>query len=67
MKKKKALIIALVQILFLTGTGYAQTLPVGIPVLEDAYRREQLLGITDSLISFTIRPLFAGDQLNSGN
>ena len=40
---------------------YAQTLPVGLPVLEDAYRREQLRGTTDSLISFTIRPLFTGN------
>lgn len=66
MKKKKALIIALFQILFLTGISYAQTLPVGMPVIEDSYRREQLLGNTDSLISFTLRPLFAGDQWKSG-
>jgi len=66
MKKKKALIITLVQIFVLTGISFAQTLPVGMPVHEDSYRREQLLGNTDSLISFTIRPLFAGDQLRSG-
>lgn len=35
----------------------AQTLPVGTPVLEDHYRREQLLGTADSLVSFMIRPL----------
>jgi hypothetical protein len=36
----------------------AQTVPVGMPVLEDSYRRAQLLGELDSSISFTIRPLF---------
>jgi hypothetical protein len=36
----------------------AQSLPVGTPVLDDYYRRQQLLGKIDSNISFTIRPLF---------
>lgn len=36
----------------------AQTLPVGTQVIEDYYRRSQLLGDLDSTISFTIRPLF---------
>lgn len=35
----------------------AQSLPVGMPVLEDHYRREQLLGNSDSTVSFMIRPL----------
>lgn len=35
----------------------AQVLPVGTPLLEDYYRREQLLGNLDSTISFNIRPL----------
>lgn len=35
----------------------AQVLPVGTPVLEDYYRRLQLLGKLDSTISFNIRPL----------
>jgi len=35
----------------------AQSLPVGTPVLEDFYRRQQLLGKLDSTISFSIRPL----------
>lgn len=35
----------------------AQVLPVGIPVLEDYYRRQQLLGKLDSSISFSVRPL----------
>lgn len=42
------------------GTSFAQSLPVGMPVLEDAYRREQLQGNVDSLISFMVRPLFTG-------
>lgn len=35
----------------------AQVLPVSMPVLEDALRRDQLLGRLDSTISFAIRPL----------
>src|SRR5690606_24267947 len=38
---------------------YSQVLPVGTQVLEDRYRRDQLLGLVDSTISFTIRPLTA--------
>ncbi len=64
--RKKALLTILLAVLLIQGISYAQTLPVGMPVLEDSYRREQLLGNRDSLISFTIRPLFAGDQLKSG-
>ncbi|QNL51590.1 hypothetical protein H8S90_08470 [Olivibacter sp. SDN3] len=37
--------------------GKAQVLPVGTPVLEDYYRRQQLLGKIDSTVSFSIRPL----------
>jgi hypothetical protein len=36
----------------------AQSLPVGTPVLDDYYRRQQLLGKVDSNISFTVRPVF---------
>jgi len=36
----------------------AQSISVGTPVLEDAYRRAQLLGYLDSTISFTSRPIF---------
>ncbi|MGI4803706.1 MAG: capsule assembly Wzi family protein [Janthinobacterium lividum] len=35
----------------------AQTIPVGTPVLEDYYRRMQLLGKLDSDYSFSVRPL----------
>jgi hypothetical protein len=37
----------------------AQSVPVGAPVLDDYYRRMQLLGKVDSTISFTVRPLSA--------
>ncbi|WP_257669524.1 capsule assembly Wzi family protein [Parapedobacter tibetensis] len=37
----------------------AQVLPVGTPLLEDYYRRAQLLGLIDSSISFNVRPLSA--------
>jgi hypothetical protein len=37
---------------------HAQTIPVGFPVIEDYYRRAQLLGQIDSSISFISRPFF---------
>ena len=40
-----------------TPTSFAQSLSVGTPVLEDSYRRNQLLGKLDSSISFAVRPL----------
>lgn len=45
----------------------AQSLPVGTPVLEDAYRRAQLLGQVDSTISFTARPFFPTESLKLEN
>lgn len=44
--------------LFFSAALRAQSLPVGTPVLEDTYRREQLLGQLDSSVSFMIRPVF---------
>jgi len=46
---------------------FAQSLPVGTPVFEDFYRREQLLGKIDSNVSFTIRPLFPVVDFNARN
>jgi len=43
---------------FIGIESYTQSLPVGMPVLEDYYRRAQLLGKFDSSISFVIRPIF---------
>lgn len=42
------------------SSGHAQSLPSGMHILEDVYRREQLNGNVDSTASFTIRPLFTG-------
>ena len=36
----------------------AQSISVGTPALEDAYRRAQLMGKIDSSLSFTSRPFF---------
>ena len=36
----------------------AQSLPVGTNVREDYYRRAQLLALTDTNISYTVRPIF---------
>src|SRR3546814_11686150 len=52
--------VVTVMALALAGTAvHAQTIPVGLPVLEDYYRRQQPLGHVDSAISFSIRPLTA--------
>src|SRR3546814_9488235 len=51
---------------FPQGSLWAQTLPVGSPLLEDYYRRLQLLGEVDSSISFSMRPLTA-DALGQTN
>jgi hypothetical protein len=47
-----------ISVLLSVITAFAQTIPVGSPVVEDAYRREQLLGHVDSSVSFTVRPIF---------
>lgn len=62
---KKTFLINIFQILAISGISYSQSLPVGIPVLEDYYRREQLLGNRDSHVSFTIRPLLAVNTFES--
>lgn len=43
---------------------HAQTVPAGTPVLDDYYRREQLLGKIDSNVSFSMRPLLSNSNLN---
>lgn len=40
----------------------AQSLPVGTPVVDEYYRRAQLLGNQDTLTSFTVRPIFPSVQ-----
>lgn len=52
---------------FYTAFSQAQSIPVGTPVLEDAYRRAQLLGEIDSSISFTSRPLFPVASMKVNN
>jgi hypothetical protein len=59
--KKIFLIISLVCSVagaLLSSRISAQSLPVGTPVLDDYYRRMQLLGKVDSNLSFTARPIF---------
>lgn len=45
----------------------SQSLPVGTHVLEDYYRRQQLLGKLDSSVSFSIRPLFPSESFKVKN
>lgn len=45
----------------------AQSLPVGFPLIEDYYRRAQLLGRLNSSISFSSRPFFPLQALGDKN
>jgi hypothetical protein len=58
MKKVIAAIIIAMPTLFYSYITMAQTVPVGTPIIEDAYRREQLMGNIDSNVSFTVRPIY---------
>src|SRR5690606_24194306 len=51
--------------IFLSFQSIAQSLPVGSLVLEEYYRRGQLMGKFDSTVSFTIRPLYSFGSTNS--
>jgi hypothetical protein len=58
--------IALVFIIcFFCLNAYTQSLSVGSVAIEDYYRRAQLLGITDTSVSFTVRPI-QPRYINSG-
>jgi len=57
----------LILALCLKISAFAQSLPVGTPVIEDAYRRQQLAGRVDSSVSFTIRPIFPASAFNNEN
>lgn len=56
---KVKIFLSILFILFLSSVN-AQSLPVEEGGLDDYYRRAELLGTTDSSISFTIRPLYQG-------
>ncbi|MDB4926287.1 capsule assembly Wzi family protein [Mucilaginibacter sp.] len=47
-----------VLLVFIQAQIHAQSLPVGTTAVEDYYRRAQLLGATDTTVSFMVRPLF---------
>lgn len=50
-------------LLVVTGSScFAQTLPVGTPLLEETWRRMQIVGERDINTSFTIRPVYADTQ-----
>ena len=52
-------------LLSLNYCAIAQTLPVGLlENVEDAYRRQQLLGRDSSNSSYMIRPMYMSDQIN---
>jgi hypothetical protein len=47
--------------------AFSQSVPVGMPVLDDYYRRAQLLGKIDSNISFTQNPLLDKRDLRTAD
>ncbi|MBC6365580.1 capsule assembly Wzi family protein [Algoriphagus sp. AK58] len=49
----------------LIESTFAQTIPVGTPVLDDYLRRLQLMGQIDSASSWMIRPLFPVDAFGA--
>jgi hypothetical protein len=63
--KKRYFVLTIVFVLnclLFVSKIYSQSIPVGTPVLDDYYRRMQLLGKVDSTLSFTIRPIFTGSS-----
>ena len=54
---RRGLQILLVLFMFFNTTSTAQSLPVTLQPVEEAYRRAQLDGKLDSSVSFAIRPL----------
>ena len=66
-KPKRKLVFYLMFVSLFPTFTKGQTLPVGTPVLEDAYRRAQLLGEIDSTISFTARPFYPAETIKSDN
>lgn len=55
-------ILGIFTCLLFKNSANGQTIPVGTPVLDDYYRRQQLLGEVDPNISFTVRPIFPGTE-----
>ncbi|MDN3547628.1 capsule assembly Wzi family protein [Mucilaginibacter aquaedulcis] len=53
-------LVCSIAVILLPGKTNAQSVPVGTPVLDDYYRRMQLVGKVDSNLSFTARPIFPG-------
>jgi len=58
MTKKSLFLLLFVLLSPVSGLLFSQTIPVGSRVLEDYYRRAQLLGKVDSSLSFVSRPFF---------
>ncbi|MBN2615546.1 MAG: hypothetical protein JXR71_07600 [Bacteroidales bacterium] len=50
--------VVFLMVFFSVLQAMGQTLPVGMPVLQDVYRRNQLLGKINNEVSFTVLPLF---------
>ncbi len=53
-----SIILGLAICLLFNKTVNGQSIPVGTPILEDYYRRMQLLGEVNPNISFSIRPIY---------
>ena len=53
--------------LFFQTLGLSQNIPMGFPFFEDALRRSQINGKTDSNVSFMIQPVHANRALGIQN
>lgn len=58
LRRCRVALMVLIFVLLSRHSVFAQTIPVGMPVLEEHLRRSQLQGDLDSTISFTVRPMF---------
>jgi hypothetical protein len=53
--------------LFIRFSVYSKSLPVVTTSVEDYYRNAQLMGTTDTNVSFTVRPIFPGNLKKHGD
>lgn len=60
--KRTAIILLLLVSVSIENDCFGQALPVGSNILEDYYRRMQLKGQRDSLVSFMVRPIYSTEQ-----
>src|SRR4051812_2748361 len=66
MKLIKIIVIAALSLLVKFNL-YSQSLPVGTTSIENNYRNGQLMGTTDTSVSFTVRPVYPSRHKKPGD